>query len=247
MPAVRGDAPPFSQAAEAFPGAAQPAQVQHRPLTDLGGGLDNAQYSGGHARPLAWEQNHHQEASNGLPGTSEPNFAPADLVQALEAQKTNAPPDAWESLHRQEEVPHISGDTLVAAAAAGRNEDLAAGHAHSGRPDSSSGGEDRAAVEPMQVDRAPALAETSQALYAEPPLEHPAQQWQGDLSGGAWPTQHFSVPPAAGTREASMHSAELLGQQDLQPKRPAGDVLIETQEELSKQEPAVSTGTLIEL
>ena len=239
VPATRKETPaPIRQAAEAFSGAAQPGQFQHRPHTALGGDLDNSAFAGKNAQAQTWEQNHHQQASNGLARAGEPHFAPADLAQALEAHETNPNSNLW-ALHGQEEPPH-----LLNHATAGRSGDPAAELEDNGRPEAKSGGKGRAAVEAMQVDSAPGPVEASQALGAEPPMKHAAQQWQGNLSGDAWPSEHFPAPPSAGTREAGLQSAKLPGQQGLWSERPAGDVLTETQEELSKQEPAVSTGVL---
>lgn len=236
VPAAREQAPSIvGELAAAFHGSAHPEHFPHRPHTALGGDLDSAQFRGGHRGPSARDQNPHQQAVNGRPGPGEPQFAPAALAQALEAQHTITSPGG---LQNQGEASH-----LVDYSAMGRSEDPAASHEDNVRPDWNNGGEGRAAVEPMELG-GPAPATSNQPLELEPPLRDAEQQWQAPPSVDAWASQHHLAPPPAGSGEAGSHSAGLSGQQNLHLERPAGDVLTETQEELSKQEPAVSTGIL---
>lgn len=227
-PAARAAAPDCpDQSAPTIHDSSQP--LEHRPRTALGGGQDSVSVD--HAQHDKGDAVFPQHAINGLHGAGQPHFAPGALIDALNAQ-LHPPPEP----SRQHSDSHPSGEP----ASAGLGEVYAFGNERNARPDPSNSGEGRAAVESMQVDTAPPPAGTSQALEGQPPLEQAVQQWQGNQAAGAWPSQHHVASPLAGLREASLHSAE--HQQESRAEQPAANVLTETQEELSKQEPAISTG-----
>ncbi len=219
-----------------------------RPHNALGHGLDTAAGSELPSEKVA-ETIHTLQAMNGAARPGEHPLSPTDTMRSLEPQLDHPLRNQWvhgppggqiygDFRNSPSALPSGGGQ-----AASGQHEEAPLAAADIGRPDLSSNVEGSPGAEPMQIDSAPPPAEARHGFMPQPMMGQVNQQWQ-DKPHGAEGSNQFPTTTSFPPSHASPHSAEQAVQQQIRMERPAGDVLLETQEELSKQEPAVSSGNL---